>query len=209
MTATVCLISGAGPGTGSALARRFAEGRYHVALLARSEERLAALEKQLPNARGYRCDVSDHAQVNATASAVERDLGNPHVVIHNAVGGAIGKFLEIDPEILETYRKLGIPLREQEALLGVQKGNGDGQEQGADEGDEGATNRNGYGRVAVDAADAPTLRREICDAGASSIEALGGTTKAAGKVEMADLADLADLDHLCPRCCRPPRAITR
>ena len=100
MTATVCLISGAGPGTGSALARRFAEGRYHVALLARSEERLAALEKQLPNARGYRCDVSDHAQVNATASAVERDLGNPHVVIHNAVGGAIGKFLEIDPEIL-------------------------------------------------------------------------------------------------------------
>ena len=28
---------------------------------------------------------------------------------------------EIDPEILATYEKLGIPLREQEALLGVQK----------------------------------------------------------------------------------------
>src|SRR5213595_1166179 len=28
---------------------------------------------------------------------------------------------EIDPEILETYRKLGIPLREQEMLAGVQK----------------------------------------------------------------------------------------
>src|SRR6476469_9902379 len=28
---------------------------------------------------------------------------------------------EIDPDILETYRKLGIPLREQEALLGVQR----------------------------------------------------------------------------------------
>src|SRR4249920_1484918 len=28
---------------------------------------------------------------------------------------------EIDPEILETYRKLGIPLREQEILAGVQK----------------------------------------------------------------------------------------
>src|SRR3954462_6218480 len=28
---------------------------------------------------------------------------------------------EIDPEILETYRKLGIPLREQEALLGIQR----------------------------------------------------------------------------------------
>jgi NAD(P)-dependent dehydrogenase (short-subunit alcohol dehydrogenase family) len=31
---------------------------------------------------------------------VERDLGNPDVVIHNAVGGAIGTFLEIDPAIL-------------------------------------------------------------------------------------------------------------
>ena len=28
---------------------------------------------------------------------------------------------EIDPEILETYEKLGIPLREQEVLLGVQR----------------------------------------------------------------------------------------
>ena len=90
MTVPVCLISGVGPGTGSALARRFGESGYRVALLARSEERLAALEKELPNAKGYRCDVSDPAQIDAAASAVERDLGNPTVVIHNAVGGAFG-----------------------------------------------------------------------------------------------------------------------
>ena len=100
MTAPVCLISGVGPGTGSALARRFTEGGYRVALLARSEARLAALEKELPNARGYRCDVSDPAQVETAASAVESDLGNPDVIIHNAVGGAFGTFLEIDPQIL-------------------------------------------------------------------------------------------------------------
>src|SRR5882762_5514217 len=28
---------------------------------------------------------------------------------------------EVDPEILKTYEKLGIPLREREALLGIQK----------------------------------------------------------------------------------------
>ena len=39
------------------------------------------------------------------------------------------------PEILATYEKLGIPLREREALLGIQKPEGE----------------NGYGRVAVDA----------------------------------------------------------
>ncbi|WP_407117253.1 SDR family NAD(P)-dependent oxidoreductase [Bradyrhizobium sp. LMG 9283] len=100
MSAPVCLISGVGPGTGSALARRFAEGGYRLALLARNEERLAALAQQLPGARAYPCDVSDAAQVEAVASAVERDLGSPAVVIHNAVGGAFGRFSEIDPEIL-------------------------------------------------------------------------------------------------------------
>ncbi|MFB9267973.1 SDR family NAD(P)-dependent oxidoreductase [Bradyrhizobium erythrophlei] len=100
MAAPVCLITGVGPGTGSALARRFAEGGYRVALLARNEERLAALQKELPGARGYRCDVSDAAQIEAVASAVEHDLGNPDIVIHNAVGGVFGTFREIDPAIL-------------------------------------------------------------------------------------------------------------
>lgn len=100
MTAPVCLISGVGPGTGSALARKFAEGGYRVALLARNEERLAALEAQLPGAKGFRCDVSDPAQVDSVVSAVERDLGHPTIVIHNAVGGAFGTFREIDPAIL-------------------------------------------------------------------------------------------------------------
>jgi NAD(P)-dependent dehydrogenase (short-subunit alcohol dehydrogenase family) len=100
MTAPICLISGVGPGTGSALARRFADGGYRVALLARNEARLAALEKELGNARAYKCDVSDPAQVEVAAAAVERDLGKPNVVVHNAVGGGWGTFLEIDPALL-------------------------------------------------------------------------------------------------------------
>jgi NAD(P)-dependent dehydrogenase (short-subunit alcohol dehydrogenase family) len=100
MTAPICLISGVGPGTGSALARRFADGGYRVALLARNEARLAALEKELGTARAYKCDVSDPAQVEVAAAAVERDLGKPNVVVHNAVGGGWGTFLEIDPALL-------------------------------------------------------------------------------------------------------------
>ena len=41
--AGVCLITGVGPGTGAALARRFARGGYRVAMLARNGDRLAAL----------------------------------------------------------------------------------------------------------------------------------------------------------------------
>jgi NAD(P)-dependent dehydrogenase (short-subunit alcohol dehydrogenase family) len=100
MTAPICLISGVGPGTGSALARRFADGGYRVALLARNEARLATMEKELSNGKGYPCDVSDPVQVDLVAAAVERDLGKPNVVIHNAVGGGWGTFLEIEPSLL-------------------------------------------------------------------------------------------------------------
>jgi NAD(P)-dependent dehydrogenase (short-subunit alcohol dehydrogenase family) len=97
----VCVISGVGPGTGSALARRFTSGGYCVAMLARNAERLASLERELPGgAKGYACDVSDAAQVEAAADRIERELGTPTTLVHNAVGGAFGSFLEIDPAVL-------------------------------------------------------------------------------------------------------------
>ena len=100
MTDHVCVISGVGPGTGSALARRFATGGHRVAMLARNPQRLAELERELPYSKGYACDVSDAAQVEATADRIERDLGVPTTLVHNAVGGAFGSFLEIDPAVL-------------------------------------------------------------------------------------------------------------
>ncbi len=100
MSDRVCLITGVGPGTGASLARRFAAGGYRVAMLARNAERLAGLEKEVAGARAFPCDVSDPALVAKTADAVERELGAPSVVIHNAVGGAFGTFLDIDPQVL-------------------------------------------------------------------------------------------------------------
>ena len=51
MADPVCLVTGVGPGTGAAIARRFAEGGYRVAMLARSLERLQTLESEIENAR--------------------------------------------------------------------------------------------------------------------------------------------------------------
>jgi short-subunit dehydrogenase len=96
----ICVVTGVGPGTGSALARRFAKGGYRVALIARNEQRLRDLEAELEGSKGYRCDVSDPKQVESTIDAIERDLGVPSTLIHNAVGGALGSFLEIDPQVL-------------------------------------------------------------------------------------------------------------
>ena len=39
----VCIITGVGPGTGSALVRRFAAEGYEVAMIARDKQRLIAV----------------------------------------------------------------------------------------------------------------------------------------------------------------------
>ena len=101
MSTKTALITGVGPGTGSVLARRFAAGGYRVALLARNGERLAALQAELPGSRAYACDVTDSGVLAATLDAVVADMGAPAVVVHNAVGGAFGNFLDIDPAVLE------------------------------------------------------------------------------------------------------------
>lgn len=100
MAKPIALITGVGPGTGAAMARRFVQGGYRVAMLARDRARLSDLEKKLPGAQGFVCDVADETQVDATIEAVQAELGNPEIFIHNAVGGGWGNFLEIKPELL-------------------------------------------------------------------------------------------------------------
>ena len=100
MAEPVCVISGVGPGTGTALVRRFASEGYRIAMLARTAERLADLAAQVPSAKAYVCDVADQSQVDSTTALVEREMGAPSVLIHNAVGGAWGTFMEVDPATL-------------------------------------------------------------------------------------------------------------
>ena len=101
MTNLVALITGVGEGTGSALARRFAQGGYRVAMLARNRERLQALETELPRAKAYVCDIGDLDALMRTVEAVRADLGAPSVLVHNAVRANFEDFLEADPEDLE------------------------------------------------------------------------------------------------------------
>jgi len=96
----VAMVTGVGPGTGAAIARRFSHGGYAVAMLARGRDRLGALEREIANSRSYPCDVTDQAQLDAALVAIRTELGEPKVLIHNAVGGAFGNFMEIDPEVL-------------------------------------------------------------------------------------------------------------
>lgn len=95
-TKPLALVTGVGPGTGAAVARRFGEGGYRVAMLARDADRLATLAHEIPDSIAAPCDVAD-------ASALARviaEVGDPQVVVHNAVGGAFGTFSQIEGETL-------------------------------------------------------------------------------------------------------------
>lgn len=93
----LALVTGVGPGTGAAVVRRFAKGGYRVAMLARDAERLAALEQEIPDTIAVPCDVTDPAALEQAVATV----GMPQVVVHNAVGGAFGTFMEIEPATLQ------------------------------------------------------------------------------------------------------------
>ena len=92
----LALITGVGTGVGSSLVRRFTEGGYRVAMIARDTARLAELEAEVPGAFAMPCDVTD---VTALKQVVEQ-IGAPQVVVHNAVGGSFASFLETDPQTL-------------------------------------------------------------------------------------------------------------
>ena len=111
ITKPVCLITGLGEGTGGFTARRFAKAGYRIAMIARSSERLIKFEKELPDSKGYVCDVSDLTILENTCKKIKDEMGSPEVLIHNAVKGNFEYLLNGKPEWLETvsYTHLTLP----------------------------------------------------------------------------------------------------
>lgn len=71
----VAVVAGAGPCNGAAPARRFAGAGYAVAILSRRRTTLAPLESELPDARGFVCDLGSPASVDeAFGRQAEHDL---------------------------------------------------------------------------------------------------------------------------------------
>lgn len=87
------VVVGAGPGLGSALARRFARAGMQVAVARRDAAALTGLLTELgTNAKGYACDAIDERAVKDLFASVARDLGPPRLVVFNA-GGFVRKGL--------------------------------------------------------------------------------------------------------------------
>lgn len=95
MSKPVCVVVGVGPGNGAALARRFHQAGYAVALLARSTELSRELAAELGDSRAYACDVADEAAVSETFAALARELGPVEVLLYNAGSGVWGTIEDV------------------------------------------------------------------------------------------------------------------
>jgi NAD(P)-dependent dehydrogenase (short-subunit alcohol dehydrogenase family) len=83
----VAVVAGVGPGNGAALAKRFAEAGYAVAMLARSRTSLDLLEREIDGARGFECDVASPESVARVFARVRAELGPVDVLLYNAGSG--------------------------------------------------------------------------------------------------------------------------
>jgi len=100
----VAFVTGAGPGLGASLARRFAK-RYAVAINARSESFVRSLADEIRASGGVALempgDIGDRDEVAGMFRSIRERLGPPDVLLYNAGSGAWGTVVDITPDQFE------------------------------------------------------------------------------------------------------------
>lgn len=124
----VCVVIGVGIGNGAAIARKFAQSGYQVALLARTPEFISQLAAELEHALALTCDITQEQEVVATFAQIRAELGEINCLIYNAGAGSWGTVEEISPEVFAANWKintLGALLASQQVIPDMKaKGSG-------------------------------------------------------------------------------------
>ena len=94
-----CVVLGVGPGTGAAVARRFAKAGLGIAVAARRSESLDPVARELA-VTGHRVlpivtDAVDERSVVDLIERTERELGPIEVAVYNASGRVIKSVLDL------------------------------------------------------------------------------------------------------------------
>jgi len=95
------LITGASAGIGSELARIFAANGHHVALVARREDRLSALARDIVGAGGMppiiiACDLTRPEAADTIAAALAAAEVEVDILVNNAGFGLFGRTIDLD-----------------------------------------------------------------------------------------------------------------
>lgn len=111
MKSSSCVVvTGASAGIGRATALAFGRRGYRVALLARGTDGLEATHREITLAGGtalaIAADVADHAQVEAAAERIERELGPIDIWVNNAMATIFCPVEQITPEDFEQATRI-------------------------------------------------------------------------------------------------------
>ncbi len=105
------LITGASSGIGAAVARVAAGKRGKVILVARSEEKLCTICREIEGSGGtaswYPADLSDPAAVSKLVARIQQRDGTPDIIINNAGAGQWKHAVDTTPE--EAAAMMGVP----------------------------------------------------------------------------------------------------
>lgn len=127
MSKTIAII-GAGPGVGLAIARRFGQEGFKVALLARNEQKLTGMVGELANlgieAASFQADVTDISALRAALQNVITHFGSVDVLEYGPASGMdkMRTVLETDTETAQfqfAYNVLGAIEAVQTVLPGM------------------------------------------------------------------------------------------
>lgn len=101
------LVTGASRGIGRELARAFAAEGATVALVARSEDRIRDLAKEI-GGTAHAADLSDPQQVLGLVERVEREAGPVDVLVNNAGVSYVRDMLDKTPEQIDEIFRVNL-----------------------------------------------------------------------------------------------------
>jgi NAD(P)-dependent dehydrogenase (short-subunit alcohol dehydrogenase family) len=130
--APLALVVGAGPGVGRAVATRFGQEGFRVALVARRGERLRRLAARLASAGcavvTATADAADPDRFRAALDGLIGEHGAPQVLVYNAAGASAGRPTLMRPAGLQDAFAVNVvgPLVAAQAVLPDMRAHGRG-----------------------------------------------------------------------------------
>ena len=124
----VVIITGASEGLGAATARLFASRGAHVALAARSADRLGRLAAELSGSVAVPADMRDPSDIQRMVEVVHQRYGRIDLLINNAGQGMYGPMERVALEQYRSLMDLNLygPLLAMQAVIPVMRAQGGG-----------------------------------------------------------------------------------
>ncbi|MBW4688154.1 MAG: SDR family NAD(P)-dependent oxidoreductase [Komarekiella atlantica HA4396-MV6] len=109
---SLLIIVGMGEGNGLAIARRFAQEGFAIAMIARNQSKLQEYREQLQGS-GYEvydfvADAGDEASLKSAFVSIQEQLGNADVLVYNAAVPRMENVLKTSFEILVNDFKVNV-----------------------------------------------------------------------------------------------------